>query len=71
MKVVLFEKVDLVSFDKIISTVSETVKVFSSLEKMHKHCAKVAFDLEEKGLAFNGKNANRHFVYLTKHKIIN
>lgn len=62
----LHELIQLVSYDKVVSTVKEQIVKFDSEEEMHKHCAGVAFGLESKGLAFNGTNANRHFVYLTR-----
>lgn len=62
----LHELIQLVSYDKVVSTVKEQICKFTSKEEMHEHCASVAFGLENKGLAFNGNNAHRHFVYLTR-----
>lgn len=62
----LHELIQLVSYDKVISTVKEQICKFTSEEEMHKHCSEIASGLEAKGLAFNGTNANRHFVYLTR-----
>jgi predicted nucleotidyltransferase len=62
----LYEQIQLVSYDKVVSTVKEQICKFVSEKEMHKHCAAVAFNLEAKGLAFNGTNASRHFVYLTR-----
>ena len=62
----LHELIQLVSYDKVVSTAREQICKFTSEKEMFKHCAAVSSGLETAGLAFNGNNAHRHFVYLTR-----
>lgn len=35
-------------------------------EEMHEKAAQIAFALDEKGMAYNGKNGNHHFGLVTR-----
>ena len=62
----IYEKIELCSYDKIVKLVTEQISCFANEQEMHKHCSEVALGLESKWMAFNGKNASRHFVYTTR-----
>lgn len=46
--------------------VVQDVVVHLTEEEMHEKSAKIAFGLEEKGMSFNGKNANHYFDFVTR-----
>lgn len=40
--------------------------LFLSEKEMHEKCAKISFELQEKGISFNGKNHKSYIDFLTK-----
>ena len=61
--VYIHEKIELCSYDKVLSVAKEQIACFASEAEMHKHCAQVSEGLERKGMSFHGNNVSRYFEY--------
>lgn len=60
-KVVAYLFVELCSYDRILQTVAEKLLIFNNMEEYHAHMARIASDMTEKGMLFNGSNTSRYF----------
>lgn len=46
--------------------VVKDIVVYMTEEEMHEASRNIVRGLDESGMSFNGKNANHHYVFLTK-----